>query len=408
MRLFVISDLHIDAGQNVYGLDRLKDAEKILEAACTSEEAKGADVLLFLGDLARTAAPEPPTYRVAQKAFGHFSDRPSFFLLGNHDHLAGSAERNLDVVAAAVGATVADKPKVVQLEGVGLAFLPWVPPINLFGKSGGSAQAMHMEVAERLHQVARGLLTKLDASKPRILLTHWLIGGEKLASGQSVITANEPLLDANELEQMGYDLVLAGHNHVPQQLSEKVWSVGPPMRGGFGEANVPVGFLTVAIHEDGTQDVIVTHHPSDDRALLTFDLDPEKSIAADTPELASGAHVPLQQVQGAIVRIRYVCRPDQQQQLAHITAVFSQTLLEKGAHRVLAPQVTVDRVRKERERLEVDVDPQAALSRFMAVQGIDGALAAATKREAASILGESYANPDEDLSATADEDEEPF
>jgi DNA repair exonuclease SbcCD nuclease subunit len=407
MKLFVISDLHIDAGQNVYGESRVADAEKILEAACTSEEAKAADVLLFLGDLARTASPEPPAYRVAQKAFGHFSDRPSFFLLGNHDHLAGSAERNLDVVAAAVGATVIDKPKVVQLDEVGLAFVPWVPPINLFGKSGGSAQSMHVEVAERLHQVARGLQAQLDASKPRILCTHWLIAGEKLASGQSVITANEPLLDAGELEAVGWDLVLAGHNHIHQQISPKVWSVGPPMRGGFGEANVPVGYMTVTL---GGGPTTVTHHPSADRALLTFDLDPARSIAAESAQLTdlqATVDPSMAAIAGAIVRIRYVCRPDQQQQMAHLTAVLGQALLEKGAHRVLAPQVTVDRVRKARERLEVDVDPQAALSRYLEVQGIDGALALATKREAASIVGESVPEP-EPLSAVADDDEEPF
>jgi DNA repair exonuclease SbcCD nuclease subunit len=377
--LAVVSDLHLDAGATlgnpdlVYGSSRIRDAKALLEHVVRDAMEKGATGLVFAGDLARTAEPGPTPYRVAQEAFSQF-EGPIWMLLGNHDY-AATAARNLDVVAAACGATVVDRPGIdAQTLPVGLAFLPWSPPIRLFDKAPHRPHSWNAIVGERLHDLIRGLAADLEpAGRPRVLIGHWLVAGEKLASGRDVIEAHEPLIDAAVIEQAGFELAVFGHNHVAAQVSERVWSCGPPMRGSFGEAELPVGYMLIHVEDDAARG---EHVEIQDRALLTMDLD----VGGDNPIPAG--------VAGAVVRVRYVCREDQVRPMAQVFKRLSARLTEAGASKIVGPQVTVQRVRRERERVEVDASPRAALERYLEVQEITGELREAVLREAAAIVGE--------------------
>jgi hypothetical protein len=98
-------------------------------------------------------------------------------------------------------------------------------------------------VAERLIDVARGLGQQVDPTRPSLLVLHWLVAGQKLAGGLDVMETREPLVQATDLEASGpWDLILGAHNHLRQQVSDRTYCIGPPMRGGFGEEDAPTGF----------------------------------------------------------------------------------------------------------------------------------------------------------------------
>jgi DNA repair exonuclease SbcCD nuclease subunit len=244
----VLSDLHLEAGGSLgrpdadLGNTRLADARrilgKIMETPC--------DVLLFLGDLARGPRPGPVAYSIAAEAFARSPAKRIVLLQGNHD-FGGERYSCLHVLADSLpNAEVVTTPKLLDIEGLQVGCLPWTPPNRLFDKAPHQPRKMSRLVAERLVDIARGLSQELDPARPSILIAHWLIAGEKLLSGIPVMETREPLIPAADLEaSTDFDLAIAGHNHRRQVLSETIFCLGPPMRGGWGEQDAETGFGVV-------------------------------------------------------------------------------------------------------------------------------------------------------------------
>ena len=249
MRVLLTADWHLEAGQSLGHVDtelgstRLADARRILTKISEVE----CDVLLFLGDLARGPRPGPVAYSIAAEAFSRSPAHEIILLQGNHD-FGGERYSCLDVLADGLpNARVVTAPELLDLHGVQIGCLPWTPPNKLFDKAPHRPQRISRLVAERLVDIARGLGQQLDPARPSLLILHWLIAGQKLAGGLSVMETREPLVQAADLEASGsWDLVLAGHNHRRQKVSDNSWAVGPPMRGGFGEEGAPCGFGVVS------------------------------------------------------------------------------------------------------------------------------------------------------------------
>lgn len=249
IRAATFCDLHLEAGGSMgyadpeLGNTRMADARRILGKISECE----CDVLLFLGDLARGPRPGPVAYAIAREALRNSPAKRIVLLHGNHDH-GGEAYSCLDVLAEGLpNAEVVTTPKLLDIEGIQIGCLPWAPPNRLFDKAPHDPRKMSRLVAERLVDIARGLGQQLDPERPSLLVLHWLIAGQKLAGGLSVMETREPLVQAADLEaSASWDLVLGAHNHLRQQVADHTYCIGPPMRGGFGEQDAPCGFAVAS------------------------------------------------------------------------------------------------------------------------------------------------------------------
>jgi len=370
MRAVIFSDIHLESGGHLGSVDadyentRLRDAEAVLDEIVATPH----DAMLCLGDIGRTAAPRPVAYRILQRALAK-TQAPTVLVMGNHDWTGSREHTGLHVVADGLpNAVVVTKPMVVQAGPLQVGVIPWTPPTRLFDAARHDPRAMHHEVAKRLVGAAHLLGKKVDPERPSILVLHWLLGGGALASGSSVIEANEPIVPVDELEVGPWDAIVAGHNHVMQHLGERSWHTGPPLRTGFGESEHPTGFLLaewLAMDEMCT----VTHVPTNDRRLVRLTADDL------TVDWMPGAAV---DVDGAIVRI--TLKVDEAQ--ANVLNANGQAairllkakLTEMGAVKIVGPQMDVQRERRARSDLAVDTDPSKALDAWLDTQEIAGDL----------------------------------
>jgi exonuclease SbcC len=350
------------------GSTRLADARRILERVCAEE----CDVFIFLGDLAKNARPGPTAYSIAREALAESRADRFIMVHGNHDHAPGRFSC-LDVLSRTLPkAHVYRKPGVLDLGIVQLGVLPWTPISGLFEKAPHEPKRLSQLAAEALCDVARGLGSQLDPDRPAILVGHWLIAGEELASGVSVMETQEPIPLAGELEASGpWDAVIFGHNHQHQQVADHTWSCGPPMRGGFGEETVLTGYMR-AEADATTRKVKVKHVPVNDRPMLTIDpLD----------------GVPSRSFKGAIVRLKAEVSEAEAERVNAVAPSLIAELEARGAHKVIGPQLTVKRDRRVRSDLTSEVDPATALDSYLEANGVEEALRPAVREEAHRIMG---------------------
>ena len=381
-RAVLFSDLHLEAGLHLGRVDpefdntRLRDAQAALAQVCDVD----CDLLVFCGDMGRTATPGPLAYRMFADALRGAKAKAVAMILGNHDVVGRSSKTSscLHVVARALPRVrVFDKPELSIVEGIQLGTLPWTPPQRMFAAAPHQPAQRNRIVAEELHKIARGMAAKLKPKEPSLLIGHWLVAGARLPTGVEVIEAGEPLVDPQALG--GWGLAAFGHNHIAGPLAGSVWSVGPPMRTGFGEAEITPGYLVAEWEDDAPKPFDVQHVALDDRDLVTLDL-----------ELTGQRHAlvwpKMEELDGAIVRVRASCgeveRPIVQAQLEPLVAE-----LQQHAFRVIGPQITVERVRRQRSELTTDVEPRKALDAYLTAQNVEDPLRSRVVREATVIMG---------------------
>jgi DNA repair exonuclease SbcCD nuclease subunit len=347
----------------------MRDAEIALRAIATA--AEGADALIFAGDMAKGPRPGPLAYRIFIDAFRKVSQTvPVFLVQGNHDHAqgAGSCLTILSRSLArreplALGAITRPCVKVIA-DTVQFAFLPWSPPSRLFEKAPNDPAALSRLASATLHDVAAGLADQLVPDLPSVLVAHW-IGEGSLYKVPSVLAPGEPILDADRLEALGFDLCLFAHYHVQHQLAPRSYYIGPPMRATFMDADVEPGFVVV---EDG----VLKRVALPDRPLVTVDLD----------------NAFVAKLDGAVVRLRYTTTPEQAREKAEGAAAAVDQLYTAGALKVIGPEVTVITPERElRSDLTVDVDVMTALERWLVSAEVPEGLHDAVRAEAKELVG---------------------
>lgn len=385
MRAVLTGDWHLESGAHLghadaeLGSSRLRDAHRILIGQIAEEEC---DVLVFLGDLARTARPGPVAYSIAQLAMRKAKAKKVVLIGGNHD-ASGEARTCVHVVGSqAANSMVLDKPGVYEVEGIQIGALPWTVPHRLFEQAPNNPRKMHQIVAQKLLDVARGMGAQLDPERPALMVGHWLIAGEKLASGADVMGLREPILNVDDLEGSGpWDAIIFGHNHVHQQVGDHTWSCGPPLRGGFGEEQIETGYMTV---EWGEGDPQVKFVETNDRKLLTITLDVPRLITEGV------SAIPTTDVKGAVIRLRGACTEQESRRLNAddrrlIKAVIS-GLISRGASKVIGPQLKIERERRVRSELSAETDPMTALDRYLDTNEVEDALRPEVKKHAQRIM----------------------
>jgi hypothetical protein len=133
--------------------------------------------------------------------------------------------------------------------------------------------------------------------------------------------------------------------------------------------------------QPGVPAPVVRFVPVEDRALITVELD---GIGKERPE----GHMRLDEVDGAIVRVKIRCTEAQAEALhADSSARLRQLVAElkrAGAVKVVGPQMDVQRPERARSELTVDVDPARALTTWL--DGQDLADRGLVEREAQRIM----------------------
>ena len=377
MKAILYGDLHLESGAHLGDADpdlgntRLADARRALSAIAQEE----ADVLIFLGDAARTATPKPTAYRIAQDALREAKAGAVVLLVGNHDF---TGERSTCVHVIAEGlprCRVFGEPQLTKPAGLQLGVLPWTPSSRLFAAAPHDLRRVHQLAAESLVAITRGMASQLDPAKPSLLVGHWLLSGGQLQTGASVIEAREPVLPAAELELQGWDAIVFGHNHRHQRAGERSWHCGPPLRGGFGEAEIETGYMVVEWDEAGRAHS--RFMPIEDRRLLTVDLE------------GLSWRPPAEDVRDAIVRVRVNCTEREAEEMRSTGAVDAlvRHLREAGAAKIVGPQWNIERAARERRSdLTVDVDPKRALTTWLDAQEIGADLRPLVESEAGRLM----------------------
>ena len=253
MRLLACGDLHIGAGAQFDREpgSRLTDQERALEQIVALVDEHQADTVLIAGDVFHRPRPTPGELLVFDRFARQLAARAHVLaIVGNagHDLEAGDRPCGLDLFHGSIA--VHRMPAVWHGQGLSVATLPSVPAHRLVAtRNGGDRATLFQDVADLLIATARGLRAEIPAGRPAVLLAHWSIEGASLPNGLPVADLNEPVLPLDDLMELGYDAVIAGHIHRHQILSEDplIAYVGSLSVCDFGEVGYDHGVVLLDV-----------------------------------------------------------------------------------------------------------------------------------------------------------------
>jgi DNA repair exonuclease SbcCD ATPase subunit/DNA repair exonuclease SbcCD nuclease subunit len=207
-------------------LDRCQLTWDFLVEYC---EKNNLDFIAIVGDLKHQY--NPVDYRVIQwweRAISSAKRRKLqvIVLLGNHDRI-GLYDDSVNWLSTLrnAGATVADKPCVLDMGKGHLAMLPYTTSVKQLRKRAAELAG------------SRTWNNRLD-----ILLFHNDI---KNCTYNQLGQKSEARLRFSELHPEKYLVVLGGHIHLPQQLGKNGHYIGSPFAMDWGEANQRKRFVVV-------------------------------------------------------------------------------------------------------------------------------------------------------------------
>ena len=346
IRLAHISDSHFDER------GRLEDVVAVHRAFLEQAKAAGVDLIVHAGDWFERRS--TPLERLAVANFLEDASEiaPVFGVKGNHDvHLDLSLFPRLD---ARHEVAIADRPtatpgsaEVWKLSGgrsVGLLALPWFDKAHLV--AGLDATTDAGMTRELTIEAARELLTCLRAEATRlrktgavpILVSHVLVGGSEVSTGQVLIGTTVELAPSDLLD-VGAAYAALGHVHKAQEWhGGRVAYSGSPHRCNYGEPEAK-GWRLVTLEDDG-RFVSNEFMELPARRIVLLEADWTGDGAKKLRE--SGANAVCwglgtsgwrnEDLDGALVRFRYHVAP----QDLHLVPVeaFEKVLLADGAHEV--------------------------------------------------------------------------
>jgi DNA repair exonuclease SbcCD nuclease subunit len=390
MRLLCTGDLHISDLPSL-GPERLAEQEQVWRRCLEIGREYEVDAVLFAGDAWEGRRPTPDEFLAFERPLVyHRGHSPVYAIVGNHDLTHAEAGCGLDVLAEAGLLELYRRPGWDILLGhplgnpsCGVAFLPWAPVSRLVAATDGADRnQVNQLAAEALVETARGLREQIDG--PAILLTHFAIEGAALPSGGGVEEhMREPILPIHDLEEIGFDAIVAGHIHAPQilgavrpvqetagaGLGEKApaprpqFYVGSPLPLNFGEANCKHGIWL--LDTDGwTFDFIEIENT---RLFDTLNV-PDDLVARLADEGDYEEFAMFNVDDGAYMKVRYTATAEQARRID--PGALRASLLEAGAHRVWVEPTIVRKQRARVEGLTDDLDDEAALLLYLDSIGI--------------------------------------
>lgn len=372
-RILCIGDLHLgtspDFGRAPYGPEsRLADQQIVWQRACDTAIEQDCDLVLFTGDAFHRRRPTPSEI-LAFRAGPVDLERhgiPVIAIDGNHDVTTPELPSALSIFDGE-GIRVSRTPEVIDVAGVSVATLPWTPAARLIAaRGGGDRDEANQDVAQILLDIARQLRAECPAGKPAILMGHWAVSGAALPAGMATDELREPVIPADELNQMGWDAIALGHIHRRQTIGRPAtFYVGSPAVVDWGEAGQPHGVTIVDLDRS---DAITSFVEIDDRPFVTLDADlSDDPVVYEEMLRGDWSHADL--VSDAVVRFRY--RATREQAARVDNREIAQALLDAGAWRVFVQPEIARQDRARVEGLDDNLTPQRALDLWLDVQALD-------------------------------------
>lgn len=397
-RILCVADLHLGAspglGRAPYGPEsRLADQERAWLAVCELAVNERVELVLFAGDAFHRPRPTPSEILAFRAGLALLSSHGVSVVAidGNHDVVAADVPSALEVFTPPAGLedefVLARTPRVIEwfpLDGphvgapqLSIATLPWAPPARLVAdRGGGDRDDIHRDAAEVLLDIARLLRAQCPPGTPAVLMGHWSVSGASLPAGMLADDLREVVLPLADLEAMGWDAMVFGHLHRPQQLGAALACyTGSPAVVDWGEAEVPHGVWVLDLDR-----LDLDWHEIPDRPFVTLPL--------SAHEIETDYDLPPE-IDGAVVRVRYTATREQAARISD--AALARSLYDAGAWRVFVqPEV----LREERARvdgLDDTVSADAALDLWLDTQDIPGGLRAQVRDHARPYLEEATA-----------------
>jgi len=328
IRLLHFADLHLgvenygrlDPETGVSGrvLDFLRCLDFLVETALEEE----VDLVLFAGDAYKSRDPSPTYQREFAGRIRRLAEAgiQVFLLVGNHDMPGATGRANsVDIfdTLAVPNVTVANRPGLHRIETRGgpiqIVAIPWLTYNRILVREeyrGLNVQQVHEEVVRRVEQFLTGddgVVGQLEAGMPTVLTYHGSVHGAVYGSERSVLLGREIVLPPSLVRHPAFDYVALGHIHKHQILWEDPPVVYPGSleRIDFGEEKEEKGFVLAVVAPGQTSYRFV---PTPARPMRTVEVIPQEP----NPTAEVVAAIEGQPLEGAIVRLRILLRPEQE------------------------------------------------------------------------------------------------
>lgn len=254
MRILHTADLHLGKALNEYSLLELQEEmlEKLLEAV----RREDIDCVLLAGDIYDRSLPPKEAVELLSRFLTSLcieEDLEVVMIPGNHDspqRLAYAWE-----LLSGMGLHIAGLSRAIneiKLEDVSIYPLAYMSKAQLAHLHGRTFRSLEEAMAFHLSQL------KLDDARFKILMTHHYIKGEKSLvesdSERPLFLGNTENLPTELFRD--FDYVALGHIHTQQEVSEKIYYSGAPMKYSKSEADRSPGYIIL-----DTDSSKVSFHP---------------------------------------------------------------------------------------------------------------------------------------------------
>lgn len=247
-----IADAHMASGKTgkldaELGLDQtLCDRYRAFRWCVADAAEQGADLILVAGDIFDSPTPTPTEWDLACEALTKRGpNRPVLVLAGNHESPKASHETNpLRMVRGRVSADVTE-PGIHTYGDLQIVCCPWPNEKQLLAaRLDLGALSVEAAIREAMMDVLRGLAADRKPAVPSVLLGHFSVDLAEAGSESRLMALGASWsLNAYDVAGLGFDLVLLGHIHKPQQVGGlPIWYAGSPCEMDFGERNDRSGY----------------------------------------------------------------------------------------------------------------------------------------------------------------------
>ena len=366
------ADLHLESGYS-HGSDgpdgintRFADFANTWLWICEDAVKREVDLFVFAGDMAKTRNPSPTAYRAFKAGLDllAIAGIPALLVTGNHDLPAAPGKASAMEILAGGVVHVSSRPELIPGDRWQLATLPSVSRSTLLAKDEYkdlTREQINDLMARKLIEIARGLRAQMtDDGIPRILVAHHSVSGASTSTDMMTTFFDEPVLPLHDLTAMGFDAIMLGHIHKPQELGDGAVYPGSPERIDFGEekdekayclwtfddANDPPGW------SGGSFECI----PVPARRFVTLPLEHGGISGRDLTD--------------AVVRVRG--KISEEDARSFDRAALARLIYEQGASKVMPIELEIERTVTVRDsEMTEAMGPIEALTRYMTNQGVD-------------------------------------
>lgn len=360
------ADLHLESGYS-HGTDgpdglnsRFTDFANTWAWICEDAARRKVDLFVFAGDMAKTRNPSPTAYRAFKAGLDILASAgiPVLLVTGNHDLPAAPGKATAMEIfhkpATAPARYVSTGPEIVSSpvpnKPFHIATLPSVSRSMLLAKDEYkdlTRDQVNALMTEKLIEIARGMRAQIGDDGPKILVAHHSVSGAETSTHMMTNLFDEPVLPLSELTAMGWDAIMLGHIHKPQEPGDGAVYPGSPERIDFGEEKDNKAYALWEFDESGGWFEWV-NVPA--RKFVTLPL-----------EYGGISGRPLTD---AVVRV--TGKISEEEARTFDRAALAKQLYEQGASKVMPIELEVERVTQVRDsEMTESMGPIEALERYM-------------------------------------------